>query len=116
MIDISISRERISIAGHAGYAPRGQDIVCAAITALTQTFRLSVQQLTEDKIYHDISPGVAYIYTGNLGERAQLLEDSFFVGCQSVADEFPDYVRVSRSGNTLGTEQSGATTDAMARQ
>jgi len=82
--------------GHAGYAEPGRDIVCAAISALTQTLVTSVEELTEDKIKYDIGKADDYIEHGNLSERAQVLFDSFFIGVQMVADSYPANVRLTR--------------------
>ena len=57
MIEVRIRPERIEISGHAGYAEPGKDIVCAAVTALTQTLIQSIENLTDDKIECRISPG-----------------------------------------------------------
>ena len=38
MITIESSEGCITITGHADYAPHGQDIVCAAVSTLAQTF------------------------------------------------------------------------------
>ena len=35
MIRVRAGERRITVSGHAGYAPAGQDIVCAAVSALT---------------------------------------------------------------------------------
>lgn len=35
MIRVRAGERRITVGGHAGYAPVGQDIVCAAVSALT---------------------------------------------------------------------------------
>lgn len=35
----------IDIKGHAGYAPHGQDIVCAAISAIAQTAVLGIESI-----------------------------------------------------------------------
>ena len=40
MIKITITDNQISVIGHAEYAPHGQDIVCAAVSNLLQTFLL----------------------------------------------------------------------------
>lgn len=56
MIDISIRRDGITISGHAGYAPAGQDIVCAGVSALTQTLIKSIEDLTSDKIKYKYRP------------------------------------------------------------
>ena len=34
MIRVTAEPERLTVQGHAGFAPRGQDIVCAAVSAL----------------------------------------------------------------------------------
>ncbi|WP_415928899.1 ribosomal-processing cysteine protease Prp [Zhenpiania hominis] len=94
MISISVSDDTIKIRGHAGYAPRGQDIVCAGVTAITQTLVESIEGLTGNEIKYDMSPGRVDIEIKDPDEDAQLLMDSFFVGVEMIADEFPEYVRV----------------------
>ena len=94
MIVITAHDGGIQIRGHAYYAPEGYDIVCASISALMWAFIESVEQMTEDKIKYDVSPGRADIYFRNLSEAGKLLMDSFFLGiCQIVAD-FPEYVKI----------------------
>lgn len=94
MISISVSDDTIEIRGHAGYAPQRQDIVCAGVTALTQTLVESLETLTGNEIKYDMSPGRVDIEIKDPDEDAQLLMDSFFVGAEMIADEFPEYVRV----------------------
>lgn len=94
MIAVSVRKDGIKISGHANYAEVGKDIVCAGVTALTQTLIMSMEDLTRDEIEYEISPGMADIYYGNLSEEGKLLVDSFFIGVCSMADEFPDYVRI----------------------
>lgn len=94
MIEVNVRPDGITVDGHAGYAERGNDIVCAGVTALTQTLIGSLEELTSDDIKYDISPGRANINYGNLSEESKILVDSFFIGICMIADEFPDYVRV----------------------
>jgi len=94
LIEVRIRPERIEISGHAGYAEPGKDIVCAGVTALTQTLIQSIENLTDDKIEYRISPGKAEIEYRNLSEKSKTLVDSFFVGIRLIADEFPDYVAI----------------------
>lgn len=94
MIEVSISKGAITVTGHAGYAPVGQDIVCAGVTTLTQTLIKSLEDLTEDKIQYKISPGRVDINYGNLSEKAKNLADSFFVGISMIVNEFPENVRI----------------------
>ena len=80
--------------GHANYAETGKDIVCAGVTALTQTLIRALEGLIKDEIEYEVSPGRADIYYGNLSEEGKLLVDSFFIGVCLIADEFPDHVRI----------------------
>lgn len=94
MIVVSVRKDEIKVSGHANYAEEGKDVVCAGVTALTQTLVKSIEDLTEDKIEYDISPGKADIKYRNLSEKAKTLADSFFIGICMIADEFPDYVKI----------------------
>ena len=68
--------------------------MCAGVTALVQTLIRSIEDLTEDKIEYEISPGWVDIKYGNLSEKSRSLVDSFFIGICMIADEFPEYVRI----------------------
>ena len=94
MIQITRHDGRISIYGHAGFAPHGQDIVCAGVSTLAQTLIASIENLTYDKIEYEATPGMVDIKHGNLSEKSKTLIDSFFVGCELIAATYPNHVRV----------------------
>lgn len=94
MIKIRVSDNRITVTGHSGYAPLGQDIVCAAVSVLTQNLINSIEELTDDKISYDIKPGRADIYYRNPSEKTKTLIDSFFIGCAAIADAYPEHVNI----------------------
>ena len=94
MIEVVSHTDGVSIKGHARYAPHGQDIVCAAVSALTYTLISSIEELTQDKIKYTMSSGSTDIYHGNLSEASLLLVDSFFIGLEAIAQQYPDNVRV----------------------
>ena len=94
MTVVSVRKDEIKISGHAGYAEAGKDIVCAAVTTLTQTLIRSLEDLARDNIQYEISSGRADIHYRNLSEEGKLLVDSFFIGICQIADEFPENVRI----------------------
>lgn len=94
IIKINITDDRITVTGHSGYAPPGQDIVCAAVSVLVQNLILSIEALTDDKISYDIKPGKADIYYRNPSEKTTTLIDSFFIGISAIAAEYPEYVKI----------------------
>lgn len=94
LIEIGVRKDEITVAGHAGYAPEGQDIICAAVSTLTQTLIKSIGDLTDDRIQYSISPGRVDIDYGDLSEQSRTLVDSFFIGICMISNEYPDYVRI----------------------
>ena len=47
MIQIKVNNYSVEVNGHAGYMPRGSDIVCAGVSALYQTLEESAKELTD---------------------------------------------------------------------
>lgn len=95
MIDISVRNDIIIVKGHAHYEEPGKDIVCAGVSVLVQTLIKSIEDLTEDKIETDIKPGLAIIKYRDLSEKTKTMVDLFFIGICQIAEEYPEYVRIS---------------------
>lgn len=100
MIKVYKTSNYIVLLGHANYAPIGQDIICSAISILTQNLIQSIETLTNDTITYDMKPGEVHIYYEDLSDYAQILVDSFFVGIQSIADEYPNNVQIVQACTT----------------
>ena len=94
MITITRGKDHITINGHAGYAQIGKDIVCAGVSTLVQTLIQSVEELTQDTIEYDMKPGKVHIKFWNLSSESRTLIDSFFIGVDMIAYEYPDHVKV----------------------
>ena len=90
---------RITIEGHANYAPPGQDIVCASVSTLVQVLIKCIEDMTDDIIEYSIQPGMVDIKFGNLSEKAQLLVSSFFIGAQMIAEQYPNNVKIVQALN-----------------
>lgn len=96
MIEIEIKSNSITVKGHANYAELGKDIVCSAVSTLFQTFIASVEELTPDVITAEIQPGNSLIRYAALSPVSLILLNSFIVGVELIADNYPDYVRVCK--------------------
>jgi uncharacterized protein YsxB (DUF464 family) len=95
MINVTITPTSLSVKGHAGYNP-GNDIVCAAVSALVQTFEQSARDLTTDTITSSMEDGDAVItWPRAPTKELTILIDSAFLGLSSIADTFPQYVSVT---------------------
>ena len=96
MIDISITDYGIHVHGHAEAGPKGQDIICAAVSTMAQSLITSIEELTQDEISYSISPGMVDIYFKDLSDKGRLLIESFFVGVKEIAADHPDHVKLTR--------------------
>ena len=96
LIEVSVRKDEVKVSGHAGFAKKGEDITCAAVSILTQNLVNSVQNLTRDKVSCRVESGKAIISLDfeNLSEQTKTLIDSFFLGICSIANEFPNNVKV----------------------
>ena len=94
MIVVCVRKDGITVNGHANYAETGKDIVCAGVTALTQTLIRALEGLTKDEIEYKILTGKVDIHYRNMSEGGKLLVDSFFFGFCMIANEFPSNVRI----------------------
>ena len=73
------------ITGHAGYAEYGQDIVCAAVTALSFNTANSLEALTEDTFSAEQGQDG---YLKVLVEDAELLLQSLLLGLTMIQEEY----------------------------
>lgn len=95
MINISIAPTQLTVTGHAGYNP-GNDIVCAAVSALVQTFEASAKEFTTDEIYASLQDGNAVIsWPRAPTEKLELLIDSTCLGLIHMAESYPENIKVT---------------------
>ena len=83
------SYEEFISKGHAGYAEAGQDIVCAAVSALIITTVNSLEKFTDDKFDVQENDGFVSIHFRNdLSERGMLLMYSLLLGLTEIAGSY----------------------------
>lgn len=80
-----------SISGHAGYAPSGEDIICAAVSVLTINTINSIEKLTKDRFESQIeeaSGDVSFTLTDEFSEETQLLLEAFVIGLDGIEQSY----------------------------
>ena len=95
MINITVKKRNGSYLdflsrGHAGYAEEGQDIVCAAVSALIITTVNSLDEFTDEKIEVDEDDGYVSIHfkANPNTERGRLLMDSLILGLTEIEHSY----------------------------
>jgi uncharacterized protein YsxB (DUF464 family) len=83
--------KKIECSGHAGFAARGEDIVCAAISVLTINTLNSIEKLTDDGIIieQDEKKGLITLeFKDTPSKEADLLMRSFELGVTSIFEQY----------------------------
>ena len=103
MINVTIYKKNelysgIKLSGHSGYAPEGEDIVCAAVSSLSINTLNSIEVLTSDKFYENVDETRGFIefhLTEEISHDAQILMLSLILGLQSVAKSNRKYIKLT---------------------
>ena len=102
MITVSVRRSGdiisgFTVEGHAGYADKGEDIVCAAVSILAINTVNSIEKLTGNVPVVDESDGFLDVKVPDPTEKgAKLLLDSFLLGIEGIVEEYGNkFVKLS---------------------
>ncbi|RGC81716.1 ribosomal-processing cysteine protease Prp [Hungatella hathewayi] len=89
----------LDVCGHAGYAGKGKDIVCAAVSTLFFSTINGINDYTDaqadvfEKRYMDKSDGdVANIK--NMDEKSKMLLKSMLSGIVDLKEQYPDNITI----------------------
>lgn len=100
MIEICVWRRsdgravRLSVSGHAGQAPRGEDIVCAAASALVETLSLGLREVVHQPAVGPVEDGQADLrFAADLSGEGQAVVNTIAYGLKDLARTVPDAVR-----------------------
>lgn len=88
MIRVNVSDHGIRMSGHAGCKKNGQDIVCAAVSALTCSLINSLRDLSGDRISAGTGSGMTVIEWQRLSDKGKLLVDSWFLALADINREY----------------------------
>ncbi len=91
----------IEMLGHAGLAEQpleGQELVCAAVSALTLNMANSVEHFTEDSFEADEEEGegrFSFRFTSEISSESRLLMNSLVFGLMNIEEEYGEpYINI----------------------
>lgn len=106
MIEVTINQGAgyIGIRGHAGYADKGQDIVCAGVSALLFAFAEAMNRAGGLYSLHTAEgrSDLRYKPSRAAGRRLQV----FQAGVDMLELQYPDHVRVKEGEKKHGADDS----------
>lgn len=88
MIEIVAKYGSVSVSGHADYAPKGQDIICASVSILLYTLAASLGDDVEDLKLDNGNSHVEWKATKRTNSVASVINEGFRLLSQS----YPHYV------------------------
>lgn len=103
MVQVVYNRtyHRVTVNGHAGSAPYGEDLVCAAVSGLVYALEANVRRLQNMGVVRDV---VITKESGNAemackckrkhGATVTLIYDAICLGFAELAKEYPQYISV----------------------
>ena len=98
MVKVTINKnegiiEEITIAGHAGYAAKGEDIVCAAVSSIAITSVNDINAL-DDSVDYVESDGYLKITVKKDTEINQKILNNMVVTLQELESQYPKNILV----------------------
>jgi uncharacterized protein YsxB (DUF464 family) len=86
------------VRGHAGYAPIGKDIVCAAVSILAQSTVIGLEKIAKVKGSYEVDAGyLRYTlldYTANNAIQAQALLQTMQFTVEELASQYEKFINV----------------------
>jgi len=87
--------------GHTGYAQQGSDIVCSAVSAVTQTAVLGLTQVLGIQVGLDMEDGRLYCILGEECEGAQLEQAQVILctmeaGLNAIKEEYGKFLKITK--------------------
>ena len=93
----------LEVKGHAGYAEKGKDVVCAGISVLTQAFAAVAQKMETGG---DLVSCAGLIRAGDAAVFCECIDDGAYmalelalgvvkIGFEQIAGEYPAYIKVT---------------------
>lgn len=88
------------VTGHTGYAESGSDIVCSAVSALTQTAVLGLTEVLKLPVALEVKEAriCCMLERGlneSAGREARVLLETLRLGLRSIADTYGTYLKLT---------------------
>lgn len=100
-VDSEQCYQGIDLSGHAGYADdyqEGQELVCAAVSALVLNMANSVEQFTDDtfEVEEEEEEGrFSFRFLSKISSESKLLMNSLVFGLQNIEEDYKEpYIKI----------------------
>ncbi len=87
------------VKGHADFAPEGQDICCAGVSAVTQTALIGLlNHLREKPVYKVVKGDLEVNLPANIShkdnDKAQIILNTMVAGLKAMQEEYREFIKM----------------------
>jgi uncharacterized protein YsxB (DUF464 family) len=108
MINVEINRNYIGniykfkVEGHSGYAEAGRDVVCAVVSAVTQSVVLGLTEILGIRLNIIIDEGrleceLPEIFDSLVMEKSNILLETMLITLKQAVVEYPDFIKLTET-------------------
>lgn len=94
--------------GHAGFAPSGSDIVCAAVSVLVINTLNSIEELAKEKVITESDEKKGWIechFPNEINEKTKLLMDAMVMGLKGIEQNYGKQEKAFSSKKTTSRKK-----------
>lgn len=81
-----------NVFGHANFTPKGKDIVCSAVSSITQTALLGLKELLKKDIEFEQDNGLLRVQINNPDKDSNLVLETMLLGLKEIEKIYPKNV------------------------
>ncbi len=96
---------QVRVNGHAG-GKSGKDIVCAAVSAVTQTALAGLLHYGAEKVHWGMKKGTLFIEIKSTGPDFSVILNTMYLGLSQIQKEHPARIRISLIHDTGVTHEA----------
>lgn len=97
MIQVTLNDNGYVVEGHAGYNEIGRDIVCSAVSALSQTTAMALREHTV--VFKKVEEGMMSVYITKSNREVRALLKLLRIGIHEISNQFPNHVKYTYKGD-----------------
>lgn len=95
MIDVKFGEYMVDCRGHAGSAPKGYDLVCAAVSVVIMGLRLGLAELPGADVQEwDIMPGNGHVQASGVPPEGRGMFIMAETTLRHLAEAYPENLRI----------------------
>lgn len=93
MTTITVGKYYIKVEGHSGYAEKGKDIVCAAISTLVEA-TYNYLLATRNEVSKKDDDGLFIIDSKVVNQSGKQIYDAFISMIEDLKEQYPKYIKI----------------------